>query len=509
MRYMLLSALLAVGLNLCAQSALTLDSLRTMALKNNKELAIANSAREKATWERKAAHTKYFPRIDVVAGYTRTGDEIQLLSDDKQSTLNNLGTNLVGSLSQGFQQGWTSTMSNPQFQQALGAFLQRNPELAPMVQNLQQQLPAAMQQAFGQTADKLNAAGQNIVDAFRTDTRNIFAASVLLTQPIYMGGKIVAYNKITKYSEQLAESKLQGLSSNVILSVDKAYWQIINLTSKRRLATQYRDMLRQLEGDVEKMVAEGVATKANLLSVSVKLNEAEMTLAKVNDGLSLSKMLLCQLCGLPLDSDPVLEDEQKEDLFVPTDIVEATPEEALNNRAEIQQLSLATDIYKQKVNVVRADYLPSLALTGGYAISNPNVFNGFQNKFRGTWGVGVMLKVPVWNWLECKYKVKAAKIEAENYKYQLEEAREKIELQVNQQTFLVNQANRKYALTLKNLEGAEENLRIAQIGHKEGVITTTDLLGAQTAWLSAQSDKIDAQVDIHITRATLNNVLGR
>lgn len=509
MRYFVISALLCVGLQLCAQPTLTLDSLRAMALKNNKELAIASTAREKASWERKAARTKYFPRVDLVAGYTRTGDEISLLNQSQKDALSNIGTNIVSPISQAFGQGFSSTMQNPQFQQALGAFLQRNPELAPLVQDMQQGLPATMQQAFNDAAQKLNATGQDIVDKFRTDSRNIFAGSVLLTQPIFMGGKIVAYNKITKYSEQLAESKMQGLQSNIVLSVDKAYWQIINLTSKRRLAMQYRDMLRQLESDVDKMVSEGVATKANKLTVSVKLNEAEMTLAKVEDGLSLSKMLLCQLCGMPLDSAPVLADEQKDDLFVPTNIVVATPDEALNNRPELQQLTLATEIYKQKVNVVRADYLPTLALTGGYAISNPNIFDGFQNKFRGTWGVGVMLKVPVWNWLECKYKVRAAKSEADNYKFQLEEAREKIELQVNQQTYLVNQANRKYALTLKNLEGAEENLRIAQIGHKEGVITTSDLLAAQTAWLSAQSDKIDAQVDIHITRATLNNVLGK
>lgn len=50
------------------------------------------------------------------------------------------------------------------------------------------------------------------------------------------------------------------------------------------------------------MIAEGVATKADGLSVKVKVNEAEMTLTKVNDGLSLSKMLLCQLCGLDLSS---------------------------------------------------------------------------------------------------------------------------------------------------------------------------------------------------------------
>ena len=62
------------------------------------------------------------------------------------------------------------------------------------------------------------------------------------------------------------------------------------------------------------MIAEGVATKADGLSVRVKVNEAEMTLTKVEDGLSLSRMLLCQLCGIDLSTPIVLADEQVDDL---------------------------------------------------------------------------------------------------------------------------------------------------------------------------------------------------
>ena len=61
---------------------------------------------------------------------------------------------------------------------------------------------------------------------------------------------------------------------------------------------------------------------------------------------------------------------------------------------------------------------------------------------------------------------------------------------------------------MKNLEKADENLRTAQVGFREGVIVTSDLLAAQTAWLQAQSDKIDAQIDMKLTRAALSKALG-
>ena len=127
-----------------------------------------------------------------------------------------------------------------------------------------------------------------------------------------MGGKIKAYERITRAQEQLAADEQRATQQQLVLDVDKAYWQVVSLANKQRLARSYRDMLQHLDSDMVKMIAEGVATKSNGLSVGVKLNEAEMTLTKVDDGLTLSRMLLCQLCGLPLDTPVKLADEVKE-----------------------------------------------------------------------------------------------------------------------------------------------------------------------------------------------------
>ena len=118
------------------------------------------------------------------------------------------------------------------------------------------------------------------------------------------------------------------------------------------------------------------------------------------------------------------------------------------------------------------------------------------------------LKVPVWNWGEGKYKVRAARAEANIAELQRDEAREKIELQVRQSAFRINEADRKLALSIRNKEKAEENLRTAQLGFREGVIVTSDLLMAQTAWLQAQSDKIDAQIDVRLSRSMYEKALG-
>ena len=104
--------------------------------------------------------------------------------------------------------------------------------------------------------------------------------------------------------------------------------------------------------------------------------------------------------------------------------------------------------------------------------------------------------------------LKAARRESNAIRYQLDEAREKIELQVSQCQFKVNEASRKLTMTLKNMEKAEENLRYANLGFKEGVIPTSNVIEAQTAWLSAQSEKIDAQIDVKLTEVYLMKALG-
>ena len=474
-------------LPLAAQDVLSLDSCRTLAIANNKELLIGRTKIEAAHYQRKAAFTNYLPSISATGGYMRNQKEFSLLNDAQKGALGSVGTQMSGALQNGIQGMITQ---NPQ--------LAQNPQFMALVQSL----------GNIDIATPLNGLGLSLVDAFRTDTRNMYAGALTLTQPLYMGGKIRAYNKITKYAEELARQQHNSGMQEVILSTDQAYWQVVSLANKKKLAEGYLELLQKLESDVDKMIAEGVATKADGLSVRVKVNEAEMTLTKVEDGLSLARMLLCQLCGIDLSSPITLADEDMEDIPLLTTDTHFDMSTAYANRPEIRSLELATQIYKQKVNVTRAEHLPSIALMGNYVVTNPSVFNSFENKFKGMWNVGVMVQIPIWHWGEGIYKTRAAKSEARIAQYQLQDAREKIELQVNQAAFKVNEAGKKLVMSTKNMEKAEENLRYATLGFKEGVIATSNVLEAQTAWLSAQSEKIDAQIDVKLTEIYLKKSLG-
>ncbi|GAA6256176.1 TolC family protein [Bacteroides sp. f07] len=451
---------------------LSIEECRTLAIQNNKELRIASEKEQAAYHRRKAAFTNYLPKVSAAGAYMRTSDELSLISDGQKDALSHLGTN-AGQQLQGVVQQYPS----------LGEHL-------------------------GALAGGLDAAGAGLVDALRTDTRNMTVASVMLTQPVYMGGKIVAYNKITRFAEQIAHSQHDQQLQEVILEVDRTYWQIVSLQSKKRLAESYLELVRKLDGDVEHLIEAGMATKADGLSIKVKVNEAEVTLIQIDNGLALSKMLLCQLCGLEMTTEVRLRDEAAETLPETTLLTVADLETALENRPELRSLDMAQQIGKHKVTIARSEFMPNVALTGGYLASNPSLTNGFQKKFNGIWNVGVVVKVPILTWGERHHKVQVARREAAIATYQFDEATEKIELQVTQSRQKMQEATERYAAASRSQAEADENLRCATIGMQEGVIPVSNVLEAQTAWLSAHSEQLTARIDVMLADLYLRKALG-
>jgi outer membrane protein TolC len=482
-----LLVLLPIGAN--AQRLLTLDSCRAMALRNNKQMGVAKMKQEVNANLRKSARTQYLPKVNAVGGYLWMNKEISILSDDQKEALGNMGTNTASHLQNA---------------------------LSPLVSSL----PAATQAKMGQDmtafAGALDQVGAGIVDGFRTDTRNMFAGAVTVTQPVFMGGAIVAANKIADINEEMAANSLEMKRQNTLFNIDQAYWQVVSLRHKQTLAESYVALVKKLKTDVQKMIDQGVATKGDGLSVGVRVNEAEMALTQVKDGLVLSKMLLCQLCGLPVDEDITVAD-----VLSPlggsgneagTSAVASSAAEGEHlywqTRPELRMLQNTVDLSRQTTNVLKAGNLPQVLLTGGYAVTNPNTFNGFEKKFSGVWNVGVVLRVPVWNWGDVKYKVRASKGATAMANMELDDARELIELQVKQSRFKVTEANNKLEMANANVANADENLRMANLGFKEGTVSFTTVMEAQTAWQQAQSQKIDAEIGVKLSQVELQKALG-
>lgn len=515
----ILLALAAVSVQ-AQETALTLADCREMAIRQSQDLEQARIKMEMAGYDRKIARANYFPKVSATGAYLYNDRNIALVNDQQSALLQNAGTLMQGQLnaamanattqlSTAMQQKMTQLMTAIQTNPALAAEYMGSPMWQTILGMLQNTDPSSLAGLVPNIADPVNAIGADIDKSMHPDLHNIWVGAVTVQQPVFVGGKIVYSNQMASLAQELAASQYDMKYADIVVDVDQAYWQIISIANKRKLASNYADLLHQMERDVEYAIAAGVATDSDALQVKVKANEADMMLTKAENGLTLAKMLLCKRVGLPLDTEIVLADENLEIIPEPQCPVEKSLDDIYASRPETHSLELAQKIYDKKAKVVRADMLPQVALTANYLISNPNAFNGIQNGWNGgLFTAGVMVNVPLFHGMENVNRYKKAKAEASLYQHQYDDARELIRLQVTQQRKLFGEAQEKLGMTRSNLESAEENLRKANVGFEAGVVPTNTVLAAQTAWLSAHSEYIDAGIELQMADVNLRKAEG-
>lgn len=484
LRFTVISVILSAALQGMSQepgpvvaegSTLTLAQCRDLALGNNKNLRRGAEELRAAGYQKKEAFAAYLPSIDFAGGYMYNQKELSMFDSDQLLPVKTFNLE-----KQGYE---FNVVKNPMTGEPIKVGGQFVPEQVAY-------LPK---------------------EALTYDIHNVFFGAVTLTQPIFMGGKIVAMNKITGYAEELAKSRLDYSVTDVIYAVDAAYWQVVSLKAKQQLAESYVNLLDTLSHNVSLMIKEGVATRSDQLTIDVKLNSARVDLTKVNNGLVLSRMALAQVCGLPLDTRFSLADEDAPRVTTPAVIADDTPidmQEVYSRRNDLRQLELGVKIYEQKAKVLRSEMMPNLALVGAYSFSNPNLYDGFKNKFNGQFSVGAMLTIPIWHWGGNYNKYRAAKAQTNAMRMELDNAKEMIDLQVRQATYKADEALKTRRMTEVNLAKADENLRCADLGFRDGVMTVDNVMEAQTAWLKAHSENIDAAIDVYLCDVYLSKVLG-
>jgi outer membrane protein TolC len=482
-RILAIAALLTTPL--FAQKTLHLEECRQMALTHNKSIQIAQVNVKAARQLKQAAFAQFLPNFAANASYTWNRKNVSLLAED--AYLPTYAYNANGSINyaNSWNNSWKVVNNTPVPLDANGTPF--NPSTNP--EKIQWKNKALLPK-----------------DAMEFDIKNMFVGTIGFTQPIFMGGKIKALYDIAKYGEHLANAQQENKEADLLQEVDEDYWRVVSLESKVALAREYKSLIQKMDSDIRVMVDEGVATKADALKVRVKLNEADVSLTKAEDGLSLSRMALNQVCGMPLDETYLLADQNLETKLADTKLVSL--DQALANRPEIKALTQMQNIAKSGEKAMFSRFLPDIALTGNYLVSNPNSFNGFETKFGGMFTVGVVAHIPLFHFGEKLHTLNAAKSQYRMATLQLEEAKEKMELQIKQNSFKTIESIKKQTTTQRNIDQAEENLRYATEGFEAGVITSTDLLAAQTAWLSAKSENIDAIIDVKLCNLYLEKSQG-
>jgi len=456
----------------------TLEQCRQMARDASHNSEMREEALEAAKLNQQAALAAMFPKLSVNASYMWNSKTPVLLPNEMQFEF---GTARVGANGMGSFE-WSETSIINQLEQETKSL----PNTNARVQNISTE------------------AGQMIADVYQAfyralnpDLTHVVIGQVGLTQPIYVGGRLKAMYDIASTARNIAEIEADSKQQDLIVGVDEAYWRVVNVEHKKQLAEQYYNLLVTLEGNVQELVSEGLATQSDLLKVKAKRGDAEVKKMQAENGLVLSKMALCQLIGLPLHTEFTLEDRSLEEIQLHDTL--SISDELLDSRSEIQLLNAAEKMAKSNVRIMSAGLQPNIMAQANYIYSNPSAENGFSSGWKGTgfFSAGVVVNIPIAH-ADDILRLKAAKHEANLVALKRDEAKELLTLQVTQANQKVLEAQQKVVMTELQVKNAEEVLRFAQEAFEAGMATASELMQAQTVWQAACTDHIDAQVEARV-----------
>ena len=353
-------------------------------------------------------------------------------------------------------------------------------------------------------------------------TRGTFLAGINITQPIYVGGKVTAANRLAEIGQTVSEEQRRKIRMQIIADVDNAYYTLVSVRSKVQMLEAYARQMQGLYDQVQLAVDVQMATENDLLRVSTKQNEVSYQLQKARNGE--------QLCGLALANIIGSDFEQT---IIPTDTVFSSPlslgegqgvrllSEDFSSRPDLLLLQQQVKASEVLVKKERSNYLPTVALVGSYSYHDNLKLKGelnlptgtqldYNHTFRGGSPYALLsLKLPIFHWGAELKKVKKAKLNLDDSRLQLEQLERSMSVEVRKAVQNVTDAQRMVETATVGRQQADENLRVMRQKYDNQLCTMTDLLDAQSQWQQARSNLIEAQTQLKIYETEYLRVTGR
>lgn len=445
-----------------AQDSLTIEQCRKMAVEHNRQLASARVQRQKTDFDLLAMKANYLPKLDFNAF--------------------DLANTMSGSLA----------------------------------------LKSSMLPVFDMASQ---IAGMAEFPAMTVDysMHNLFGASLMLTQPIYMGGKITAGYNMTKIGKRIADENIRLTESEVRVKVDEAYAMAVKAREMVDVAKSYETLLQELMKNVESAVRHGMRTRNDQMKVQVKLNQARLAITRADNAYNLARMNLCQIIGMPLDLRPSVAKPDVSSMVMSEVLSASADSLQVLSRPEYAMLQEKTELARQQVKLARSEFLPQLAAfaTGGYSyggkvsVDATSSVGGQVNmydktlidKFSGA--IGVTLSVPIYHFGERKGKIRSAKASLQMAQLDLDDNRERMALELSQACNALKEQMAALEIARLSVEQAEENLRLSRSAYDSGVETLSDHLEAQSLWQSALADEIDARAQLIVALSKWRKAAGK
>lgn len=414
---------------------LSLDSCKALAMRNNATVRNASLDVEAAREVKKQAFTKFFPQVTAIGGaYYAAKPLIEYSIDD------------IG-----------------------------NANVRQQLHNLYFEYGAAMG-----LPDRLSLCENGVM------------AGVTALQPVFMGGQIVYGNKLAEIGVMAAELQSQLTCDQVLQLLEETYWQTLSLSEKQKTLRQAMDFLDTLYRDVTTATNAGLVTKNDILKVTLKQDEIRSNMLKVENGIKLSTMFICQLIGIEYNENLTFRDNLPKRMN-PEKLSEADVKNAVCRRRESQLLELQIQAEKLKKDIAIGESSPHLIVGASASYGNP-VFDHFSANAMAF----ATLQVPLTGWWETAHKIRQQNFLIQKAENERTDLVAKMELETRQAWSNIEEADSQVALAETSVQNAAANLQDTKTNFEAGLVPVSELLEAQTMLLQTQNQLTDALIDLKI-----------
>lgn len=310
-----------------------------------------------------------------------------------------------------------------------------------------------------------------------------YHAGVTAIQPVFLGGKIIAANQLAKTGVEAAELQQQMAERDILEQVEESYWLVVSLQDKRRTLLRTQALLDTLYNTVNAAVNAGLALPTDRMQVEMRQDEVHALALQLKNATRLATQALCLAIDIPAVDSLML------DTVAP--ISSLTNPQLPEN--ELLALQLRAAQYQYRLTL--SDALPQLAVGAnyGYGRLSTNVLRNDLGNPTGNGAVFVTLTVPLTQWWETAYKLKADKIAIETAQLTQYDTERKLQLRDQQTRDQLAEAQQLYEACQKTLRTTEENYRLMLVNYRAGTATIAELLHAETMLLQAQNRQTDAR----------------
>ena len=321
----------------------------------------------------------------------------------------------------------------------------------------------------------------------------------MVTMPIFAGGQIYHGNQLAKLGVELSELQLRQTRNEVTLTVDQYYWNIVVLNEKLKTLQHVSALLEKICSDAKAAVDAGIKNRNDLLQVELRKNETQSVVIDIQNNIAICKMLLAQYTGTDMNSFDVqtavsTELRSPEHLYV-------NHNERLETTVEYQLLSKAVDASKLEKRLNTGQFLPTVALQGGY------LYNDFMGPSQNSFVGMLNLSIPI-SW-KAPFSVRKYKLRHQNAVTEFNNGSEQLMIRMQKAQIDLSNAYQQALIALNSIEQSEENLRLNEQYYKAGTSGMSDLLEAQQLYQQSRDKYAEAFSKYEISKTKYLQATGR